>query len=272
VSAGASIGGVPLVRTSTESPLADAPVPVFTHAWPGALGMVHGLTGRGGQPAPVDMGLFGDPPVRTSMSRWRALREWAGCRTAIHARQVHGAHVLLHDATPDGLLVAEGADGHVTTRKATLLTVSLADCVPVFIVDPERHAIALLHSGWRGTAAGITERGIAALAVHAASDPGRLLVHVGPAICGECYEVGPEVHERLGLAAPSGPKPVDLRAVIVRRALGAGVIADHITVSTHCTRCGDGSFFSHRGGDTGRFVAFLAIADPDERSAAAGRQ
>jgi YfiH family protein len=196
--------------------------------------------------------------------------EWAGCRCAIHARQLHGAHVLRHDATPSGLFIADGADGHVTARPATLLTVSLADCVPVFIVDPERRAIALLHAGWRGTAAGITERGMAALAAQAGSQPANLLIHLGPAICGECYEVGPEVHEGLGLDVPAGPTPIDLRAVIVRRAANAGVPPDQITVSSHCTRCGDGSFFSHRRDDAQRFLAFLAIADPEGWGNAAG--
>ena len=182
-----------------------------------------------------------------------------GWRSVVRSRQVHGAVTRVHSELPAGESVVGEGDGHVTRRPGLLLTVTLADCVPIFIADPVQRAIALLHAGWRGTAAGVLEQGLATMSRAFGSAPADLSVHLGPAICGQCYEVGPEVFEALGKAAPSRPAPIDLRGVIRQRALGAGIGANHLTVSTECTLCGDGRYFSHRRGDTGRHRGFIGI-------------
>ena len=53
------------------------------------------------------------------------------------------------------------------------------------LVHPLR-AVALVHAGWRGTAAGIVERAIHRLVESWQATPGRLWLHCGPAICGAC--------------------------------------------------------------------------------------
>ncbi|HSH44385.1 MAG TPA: polyphenol oxidase family protein, partial [Longimicrobiales bacterium] len=175
---------------------------------------------------------------------------------AVHARQAHGAEIVDHANPPaEGLLLLEGMDGHATGRAGFLLTVSVADCVPVFLVRPADRRVAVLHAGWRGTAAGMVPRGIRHLGQ---GSPGDLMVHLGPAICGPCYEVGPEVHEALGLPRPDRNTPVDVRAVQATQALDAGVPADRVTVSRHCTRCGEG-FFSHRAGSPGRQMGVIGV-------------
>ncbi|HAC06481.1 MAG TPA: laccase, partial [Gemmatimonadetes bacterium] len=55
------------------------------------------------------------------------------------------------------------------------------------------------------------------------SDPARIHLHLGPAICGDCYEVGSEVFEALEQPVPANPAPIDLRAVLAQRAVDAGV-------------------------------------------------
>lgn len=234
------------------------PVPVFTHPdWAGRFPwLVQGITGREGE---FDLRLFGDIPSGTLVERWLRLRQAVGCDGAVHARQVHGSDVLAHPAPLPGLLVAERFDGHATQAAGLLLTVSVADCVPISLMDPERRAIALLHGGWRGIAAGILERGIETLRRLAGSAPADLYMHTGPAICGECYEVGPEVFTALRLEAPDAPTPVDLRGVLARRAARAGIPAGQTSTSAFCTRCGGSPFFSHRGGHAGRQMALLAI-------------
>ena len=180
-------------------------------------------------------------------------------RSVVRSRQVHGAVTRVHSELPGGESVVGEGDGHVTRRPGLLLTVTLADCAPVFIADPAQRAVALLHAGWRGTAAGVLEKGLAAMGRAFGSAPGDLFVHLGPAICGQCYEVGPEVFLALGEPAPSRPAPIDLRGIIRQRAFAAGVGADHLTINTECTLCGDGRYFSHRRGDTGRHLGFIGI-------------
>lgn len=241
------------LRYVAEQP-ADAAFPL--HALPAGLvnapWLVHGVTDRA-----ADMSVFGDSPAGQVLPRWRALRDALGCHVIVHARQVHGADVLVHGAAPAGIMIADTADGHATARPGVLLAVSIADCVPIFVVAPDVRAIALLHGGWRGVAAGILERGIATLAREFGATTARLRLHCGPAICGECYEVGAEVPLQLGLDTRA--THVDLRAVLAHRAIEHGVAPANVTISSHCTRCGDTPFYSHRGGSPERQIAVLGI-------------
>ena len=134
------------------------------------------------------------------------------------------------------------------------MAVTIADCVPVFLAHPSG-AAALLHSGWRGTAARIVEQGIAAFrrAGHAPRD---LVMHLGPAICGQCYEVSPDVFAELTGRRVAAPTPVDLRRLITQHARDAGLL--RISTSARCTKCDNGIFFSHRAGDAGRQLAVMA--------------
>ena len=151
------------------------------------------------------------------------------------------------------------ADGHVTSAEDLLLGVTVADCVPVFLVAADGKAVGVLHAGWRGAAAGVLEEGLRSLQSETGCDPSDFHLHLGPAICGDCYEVGPEVHRALGVPEPNSPTPIDLRAILATRALGLGFSKDRVTVSTWCTRCGASPFFSHRRGDLGRQVGFIGI-------------
>jgi polyphenol oxidase len=232
------------------------------HPW-----LEQGMTWRG-EVEPFDLGLFGETPVAQLQRRWRALRNATAMPRAVHAHQVHGASVVRQERGSPGLFIADAADGHSTRSAGVLLTISVADCVPIYLLDPTQRAVALLHAGWRGVAAGVLEEGIRLALSDWASEPQSLELHLGPAICGTCFEVGPEVPPQLGITAPStaradGRLHLDLRAVLAERAIRLGVAAGRITVSSHCTRCGGAGFFSHRGGDTGRQMAFLGIRDAD---------
>jgi YfiH family protein len=244
-------------RPVTEVESAGAPPrlvhPEWAERWPW---LRQGITWAGPDRG-FDLGLSGSAPVGEVLDRWRRLRECLGFDAAVHARQVHGARVLRHDRAPPGFLLGGEADGHVARGPGLLLTISVADCVPVFVVDPQMRAIALLHAGWRGTAAGMMEQGIRTLTEATGTPPSALHVHFGPAICGACYEVGPEVHAALGLHDPAGPAPVDLRAILSDRAVAAGVATAALTCSVACTRCEAGRFFSHRAGSPGRQAAWL---------------
>jgi polyphenol oxidase len=209
------------------------------------------------------MRLRGSAPGEEVLARWDLLQREAGAQAVIHARQVHGAGVRAHRTGPPGLRLVSPCDGHLTADPGVLLTVSLADCVPVFLVDPATRALALLHAGWRGVAAGIVEAGVGAMRDRFGLEPGDLEAHVGPAIARDGYEVGPEVHRALGLPDPGAPAPVDLRAAILERLRSLDVLAERIGVSSLDT-LSDERFFSHRGGDGGRQVAFLGWVRPRE--------
>ena len=203
-------------------------------------------------------GFMTDEPVRDVTARWAQLRRElkpGGPRLAT-ASQVHGTNVLVHHAGWEGWLRADDADGHVAPERGTALAVTVADCVPVFIAHPSG-AIGLLHSGWRGTAAGIVARGIAVLEQRG-FPAAELRLHTGPAVCGKCYEVSADVYAQLIGTNPGTARTVDLRALIADQARACGVT--HITTSVSCTRCDNARFYSHRAGDAGRQLGVM-IAD-----------
>jgi YfiH family protein len=141
------------------------------------------------------------------------------------------------EATPE-------ADGHIIAVAGAAALVFVADCVPVALSGPG--GVAMLHCGWRGLAAGIVAKGVAATGATDAA--------IGPSIGPCCYEVGDEVlaaFDRLGEGIACN-RMLDLPAVAGLLLTEAGV--EQIQSSGLCTSCEPGLFFSHRRdrGRTGR--------------------
>ena len=216
------------------------------------LGVTAFTTGR----AAGSFGTQSDEPVRDVLARWASLRALLGTARLATASQVHGDRVLEHDVSWAGWLRGDAADGHLALRPGTAMAVTIADCVPVFVAHPSG-AAAILHSGWRGTAAGITQRAVHRLRA-LGCPPGELKVHLGPAICGRCYEVSADVARQLTGRDPGHSVTVDLRGLIGERLRELGV--SDVSVSPYCTRCDNGRFFSHRAGDPGRQLGVIVVA------------
>ncbi len=245
-------------RKIAEAQVADPTVPrLELTEWAERYGLVAGITARG-PGSGFSLGLWSEEPAGQVMTRWRAFRTAFGERfpTIILSHQVHGTAVAWHGASAAGWQITDGIDGHATAALGQLLTVTVADCIPVYLVVPEKKVAALLHAGWRGTAGKILERGVTLLRREAHCRMGDIVMHCGVGICGACYEVGSEVHERLTGRATSAPVHVDLRAVLADQAAELGL--GEVSVSTFCTSHDRDQFFSHRasGGRDGRLVAY----------------
>lgn len=169
-------------------------------------------------------------------------------------RQVHGSRVERVRELGDRLGRATdppSADGQATNARGAGLLVLTADCLPVAVGGAG--AVAILHCGWRGLAAGVLDEGVRALRELGRDGPLSAAIGPGAGVC--CYETGPEVHERFSELGPGVRRGthLDLKA-IARAQLGrAGV--EHVHDCDLCTMCADPSwFFSHRrnGGITGR--------------------
>ena len=246
---------VPLL---TEVPL-PGPIPRYQlPEWPERHHAVAGITGRG-----FDLGLWSDAPVGEVMSRWRAFRrEIGGFDALVLGNQVHGASV---DTVGGGRgwIQLDGVDGWVTAAPGMLLTVTIADCIPVYLVVPRR-GVALLHAGWRGTAGGILAAGIERLVAATTASLADIVMHCGVGICGNCYEVGYEVMAGCGVPAPGGgPWHLDLRGRLATEARALGLT--RLTCSPWCSAHDRASFYSHRAsrGSDGRMVAYLGMPRSD---------
>ena len=237
-------------RASLSARALTAPAPFTVAGDHIAVDLGHGARGlfttrRGGVSAPpfdsLNLGRWtDDDPAAVEENRRRVLA-LTGCQVFAQGRQVHGARVVRVTERPGDL---EDADGQATALEDVAAIVLTADCLPVLLAADG--AVAAIHAGWRGLAAGVLEEGLAAL--RDVGGTGRVTAAIGPAACGRCYEVGDEVRAALGLEPLGRPAPIDLKA-IARERLAGVTVHDVALCTMH-----DEPFFSHRadGARTGR--------------------
>jgi YfiH family protein len=148
-----------------------------------------------------------------------------------------------------------------------VLAVSVADCIPLFGIDPGRAVIGVAHCGWRGIVQGIVEEFAACFAKAHAKAP---LYLVGASIGRCCYEVRSDFlrcfpeHEVEAFASESaGGIRFDLKSLVASRLMKSGVGAEQISIDNTCTSCKKYILSSYRADGTkcGRMLAYLMIRD-----------
>ena len=173
------------------------------------------------------------------------IRSAMDLRPAAWVRQVAGDNVVR--VSEPGF--AGEADALVTAEPDLCLSVAVADCVPVALVG-ERE-VGIVHSGWRGTLAGVSGK-----AAHSLGE-GRVLAYIGPSIRRCCYEVSPELAAEF--AAEFGDEVISGRHLSLQDAIRVDL--EKISVEVNdlglCSGCRPELFYSHRkqGPLTGRNLA-----------------
>ena len=185
-------------------------------------------------------------------------------RQLFFLRQMHGATVVKASVDRDHL--APEADAVFTDMPGVALGVLVADCAPVLITDPVAGLIGAAHAGRLGLAQGVVPALITEM-TRAGADPAAMRAVVGPAICGQCYEVPATMRAEVDRSAPgsacltrTGTPGLDLRAGLRSQLERArvGRIAD----DSRCT-AESGELFSYRrDGTTGRFAGVIWRAGP----------
>jgi len=167
-------------------------------------------------------------------------------------------------------LIGEG-DALLEDAPGAVVAVRTADCIPILLIDERHRAVAAVHAGWRGTAAGIAQRALEAMRERFGTDAGDVHAAIGPGIGECCFEVGPEVAAVFespvprahGLRSVTGNDKVhiDLAAENRRQLLEAGVTGERIYTSNLCTKCLSGDFHSFRRDReaAGRLFSFAGI-------------
>lgn len=161
-------------------------------------------------------------------------------------------------------------DGLMTNIPGIPLITFYADCVPLFFLDKKNKAIALTHSGWKGTVQKIGAKTIRQMAEVYGTKPEDCLVGIGPSIEYDCFEVGPEVAQQFRdrfdnwaqFIKPFGSEKfkIDLWMVNKLMLMEAGVPEENITISGFCTMCNEDLLFSYRR-DKGRTGSLSAIME-----------
>jgi hypothetical protein len=161
-----------------------------------------------------------------------------------------------------------GADGILLRDPALAATVTVADCMPIWVLDRGSGTFGVLHSGWRGT--GILARAIATLAERCGSRPASIAVILGPAIGSCCYAV-PE-DRAAEFSAEFGDRSVerrgdawylDLRAANLALAERSG--AGYVLSIEACTSC-DARLGSFRRQGPAAFTRMIAVCGRSSRA------
>ena len=171
----------------------------------------------------------------------------------------------------------EGIDALITDEKGLILSCFSADCVPILFYDPIHKAVGACHSGWRGTKGKILRNVVEEMRKHFSSNPGDILIAIGPSISKEQYIVSEDLglsfledYPDLGEDAASPIQRIskdkfqlDLWDLNRRIALDSGIREEHISISGYCTMENPELFFSHRysQGKRGLQGAFICLKD-----------
>jgi len=200
-------------------------------------GIAHAFLGR---VAGLDVKVDREQALLRLDAYHQSARESLGLGTFhfVTGKQVHGREVAVVDAATANPV--PGVDGIITASAGVCLGVYVADCCAVYLVDPQRRVIGLVHSGRKGSELGITAAAIERMRAEFGCDPAKMIVQLSPCVRPPIYEI-------------------DFAALIVAQARAAGVrqVADCGT----CTGAHLDRYYSYRveRGKTGRMLALLAL-------------
>lgn len=181
----------------------------------------------------------------------------------VYLEQVHGAKILRASSKTDFSAPLRGCDGAVTDEIGVALIVLTADCLPIFLYDPIKSAIGIVHAGWRSTYEGIAKNIVNSMKSNFKSDASSIVVGLGPAIRQCCYEVKSEFLGRFpnSVAKRAHKFYFDLAGENVEQLLAAGVSSKNIFDCEICTSCNNDKFYSYRreGEKAGRVASVIML-------------
>jgi len=188
-----------------------------------------------------------------------------GDSSVLVPRQIHSRKILTTNKKEKRRKIeTSGYDGVLTDVTGIVLTVKVADCLPIFLVDPVRKVIGLFHAGWRGTLMGIAREGVRKASQVFGSDPENLILILGPAIRSCCYEISESLailFPRDCLSFTNQKIKLDLVKANLEQLLRSGVKRKKIFSSNLCTFCHKELFYSFRRDkvENKRMTAFIGI-------------
>lgn len=250
-------------------------MPPFLHL--DAFSAPHVFTTRAGGVSEAPFGTLnlgasvGDDPDAVAMNRARVLTAFGvDLDRFAFAHQVHGTRVVTAVEAGGEQAGVVQADVIVTNDVEWTLAVSMADCLPLLLHDPEVGAVAAVHAGWRGVVRGVVNEAVTALVERYGARPDRLRAAIGPHIHQDAYQVGLDVAGAFALAGFSSDVVrvdeaqeerylVSLERAVRRDLQQAGVPEGSVVAGGWCTARDASRFYSHRrdAGRTGRHWALV---------------
>ncbi len=167
----------------------------------------------------------------------------------IRAGLINGTNVAR--VFKDGEKNIPETDGLVTDEKEILLTITMADCFPIYFFDPNKKVIGIAHAGWRGITGGTIKNTIEKMNNEFGANPENILIGIGPGIQKCHFEIGKEVlfnFEKYpeAILKKDGKIFVELEKIIFIKLLQNGILEKNIEASGECTFCESEKYFSAR--------------------------
>lgn len=205
----------------------------------------------------------GDDPQAVENNR-RVIRQIVGARQIVFPRQTHGDTVVVvgENAILQGIPENPVADALITNIPGLFIAIQVADCQAIMLYDPENNVVGNVHSGWRGSVAGIIGKTITAMKTEFGTRPQRLKAAIGPSLgpcCAEFVNYHNEIPKRYWKYMDHHCH-FDFWAITTDQLVRAGVPGDNIANHRVCTKCRKDFFYSYRGEkQTGRFAAVIGV-------------
>ncbi len=172
-------------------------------------------------------------------------------RLTIKADLVHGSNVEFVSIKESGKII-DKTDGLITADKNLFLTITVADCLPIFLYDPEKEIIGLIHGGWRNLAKNILAVAVGKMVKNFGSLPEDILIGIGPGISQCHFEVKNDVlaefkpYLKEVLLKKEGKSFLDLKKIARIQLINPGIKEENIEISPECTFCLPEKYFSFR--------------------------
>ena len=178
----------------------------------------------------------------------------------VSPQQVHSSEVKVVDV-PGKIPFT---DAIISTSKSVVLSIQVADCIPLYLADPDNNVIGIVHAGWRGIEKGIVANSINKM-ITLGADNNRIIAYIGPSIQKCCFEIGPEVAKKFPINFQINSSYdrsfLDLQKLTINLLINNSISYNNIISSNECTKCNSDKYFSYRntGLKSGRMIGIIGL-------------
>ena len=178
----------------------------------------------------------------------------------VNPKQVHSAEVKFV-YTPGEIAAT---DALISKSNSIVLSIQVADCIPLFLADPLNGVIGLVHAGWRGVEKGVIPGAVNRMVQNGGSRK-EIIAFMGPSIRQCCFEIGPEVSKKFPIdCLINGNRDrsfLNLQQVATNQLIDSQVLDKNILSSEDCTKCNPDKYFSYRrsGSKAGQMIAIIGL-------------
>ncbi|MFA6188058.1 MAG: peptidoglycan editing factor PgeF [Sulfuricurvum sp.] len=185
----------------------------------------------------------------------------------VHMRQIHSDTIVIVDNTMN-FHTPPQCDALITNCTDIPLMVMSADCTPILLYDPARHAIGAVHAGRAGALNGILLKTLDAMKKNYGTSVSDMRITFGPSIHGCCYEVNEPIASEViskgyedALTYKKEKVFLNVNTILHLQLKTLGITTEQIAETMECTSCNSNDYFSYRADSqhTGRIAGVIVL-------------